>query len=129
MSMVSTYALADDGKWYRNPVLGIRDRDFFICFDDDDPIELVIADHMKLEPEYVIERLGLDAKVRGKPHRAMRYFSGKFYDARAWWIDVHKPIPAEFITGHDGKIITIKPMQGVFYDFGVAGALDGFGTN
>lgn len=40
MSLVSTYVYATDGKFYKNPV--IKGEGWFICFDDDDPPELVV---------------------------------------------------------------------------------------
>lgn len=40
MSMVPTYVRASDGRFYKNPVL--TSEDGFICFDDNDPPELVM---------------------------------------------------------------------------------------
>ena len=42
MSLVPTYVLAQDGYWYKNPVLGTAS--WFLCYDDDDPIEIVIQE-------------------------------------------------------------------------------------
>lgn len=42
MSLVSTFVQSTSGRWYKNPV--IRGADFFVCWDDDDPIELVVHD-------------------------------------------------------------------------------------
>jgi hypothetical protein len=117
MSLVSTYALADDGKWYQNPVLGSPGYDWFICFDDDDPIELVIANVSGLSPEQVFNFLKIEAKTTSRPHGSQRYFKEGFKQARAWWVSIEKPIPAAHITEHDG-IITEQPFQGVLYDFG-----------
>ncbi len=45
MSLVGTYVLCDDGRWYTNPCWwgSLNGRWWFICFDDDDPPEIVIA--------------------------------------------------------------------------------------
>jgi hypothetical protein len=121
MSMVSTYVLADSGAWYKNPVLGCPGYDYFICFDDDDPIELVIADHSGLSPEQVFKYLGIDAKITSRrSHHSMRVFGNdmRFENARSWWISIEKPIPAKHITESDG-IVTEEPFQGVLYDFGL----------
>ena len=40
MSLVSTYVYATDGKFYKDPT--IRGEGWLICFDDDDPPELVV---------------------------------------------------------------------------------------
>lgn len=40
MSLVPTYVQAVDGQFYKNPILS--GNDWFLCFDDDDPPELVV---------------------------------------------------------------------------------------
>jgi len=40
MSLVPTYVRARDGYWYEDPVIEFPEG--FICFDDDDPPELVL---------------------------------------------------------------------------------------
>ena len=42
MSLVAIWVLADDGRWYEDPTIAPPDNSWYICFDDDDPIELVI---------------------------------------------------------------------------------------
>ncbi|MCK5601730.1 hypothetical protein KAR91_07680, partial [Candidatus Pacearchaeota archaeon] len=49
MSLVSTYVKTTDGKWYQSLVY--REEGWFICFDDDDPIELVIRKSSGIKPE------------------------------------------------------------------------------
>ena len=41
MSLVSTWVRMKDGKWYQNPTM--YDDNWYICFDDDDPPELVMT--------------------------------------------------------------------------------------
>lgn len=40
MSLVSSWVESREGRWYRNPI--VRADDWFICWDDDEPIELVV---------------------------------------------------------------------------------------
>lgn len=117
MSLVSTYCLADDGKWYKEPVLG--GEDWFICFDDDDPPELVFKEHSDINPYTLLRELGIKASLKGRGNRSMRMFSEeiKFDDAISFWLKIKKPIPAAAITEHDG-IIDELPFQGTLYDFG-----------
>ena len=55
MSQVSVHVRAKDGKWYEDPVLfGRRNNTkkgrvlWFICFDDNDPPELVLFDNSEI---------------------------------------------------------------------------------
>lgn len=119
MSLVSTYCLADDGKWYKEPVL--RGEDWFICFDDDDPPELVFKEHSDINPYILLRELGIKAKLKGRGHLSGRMFGRsddyKFDDAVSFWLNIKKPIPASAITEHEG-VIDELPFQGTLYDFG-----------
>ena len=115
MSLVSTYALADNNKWYREPVLS--GEGWFICFDDDDPPELVFRVDANINPYILLREIGLNAKLKGRPRISGRLFNDEFHDAYSLWLKIKKPIPAKYITEHDG-IITNMPFQGVLYDFG-----------
>lgn len=115
MSLVSTYVLADDDQWYQEPVLG--GDDWFICFDDDDPPELVVKEGKGINPYTLFEDIGLKAKVISKPSYSGRLFDGNFHDAWAVFLKIKKPIPAQHIKEHDG-LTTEMPFQGTLYDFG-----------
>lgn len=53
MSLVSTWAPCDDGLYHKNPILSDRpDGHWFICFDDDDPPELVAVGVWSLRALY-----------------------------------------------------------------------------
>ena len=41
MSLVSNFVIMVDGKWYKNASIYDKTNNWFICFDDDDPSELV----------------------------------------------------------------------------------------
>jgi hypothetical protein len=51
MSLVSTYVRAADGDLYRNPVLADETNGWYLCFDDDDPPELVWKIRKDEEPD------------------------------------------------------------------------------
>lgn len=118
MSLVSTYVRADDGKMYRDPVL--EGEGWFVCFDDDDPVELAVADEANLpEPTVFLKDLGITVRhgTLGKGVRnGSRMFGGKFKSAKAWFFDISKPIPAKLITRHDGVVERKDIWQGVIYD-------------
>lgn len=120
MSMVGTYVLADNDKWYADPTIR-QGQDWFICFDDDDPIELVIADDYNVKPDRVLKYAGIDGKVTSRRgHHSMRIFDPAgfaFKDATAYWIRINKPIPADKIAEHDGEYLLAPHRQGVFYHF------------
>lgn len=62
MSLVSTWVLFQDGKFYQNPVLYTED--WFLCFDDEDPPELVIRVEKKKQRKSVY--LEMTSEILGK---------------------------------------------------------------
>lgn len=116
MSKVPTCILASDGELYRNPI--IRGDDWFICFDDDDPPELVLfnptadwhADTMRAQK--LITGAGLDAAISNTGAIAGRRVlhktpNGKaIASARSFWLRINSPPnPSLFGPG-------VKPIQG-----------------
>jgi hypothetical protein len=93
MSLVHTYVRAVDGQLYRDPVL--RGDDWFICFDDDDPPEIVVAGSDREECAVRAHRLvaSIGRNVRLHSSRSSRSFAGKFRQACAFWFDLTAPIP------------------------------------
>jgi hypothetical protein len=103
VSLVATWVLATDGNLYKEPVL--KGADWFLCFDDDDPPEIVV----KRKPGTSIERSVLDCKRRaskvldeagmkwsylsGRPSSAYRMFDDKMELACAFFIRIETPIP------------------------------------
>ena len=90
MSLVSTYVQSQDDKWYKNPV--IYRNDWFICWDDDDPIELVIRMTGSRVWD-VLEELRASKwtlKVISRGHAGSRLFAQDFrspvYPARAYFL-------------------------------------------
>lgn len=116
MSLVSTYVRADDGKMYRNPVLA--GGGWFICFDDDDPVEIVIADESGIkEPDSLLRSLGIIPSNMQKAMRGgSRMFGQNFRQAKSWFFDINSRIPAKLITSHDGIVERKDIFQGVIYD-------------
>lgn len=120
MSLVSTYVRADNEKWYRDPVMS--GDGWFICFDDDDPIELVMINpdiKDKKSPEDLLKEINLIAFVNSKPMYSERLFEEhgwKFTPSRAYWIDIVGPIPFRLITKFDAEFKTKPNKQGVYYD-------------
>lgn len=105
MSLVSTYVQSTSGKWYKNPV--IRGDGWFICWDDDEPIELVVTDNpdRKDSIEIILQELNLRGwKVwrKGKVEGCgMRYFSGTLIPSvHCWLIQDHGPTDA-ILVGND----------------------------
>lgn len=119
MSLVPTYVLADDNEFYKDPT--INGIDFFICFDDDDPPELVImAPGVKLDDMHdidlramqkrakeILESLNISAIFNGVGYSCGRVFdddpmSADFKPAYAVSLTINKRIPVLAITEHEG---------------------------
>ncbi len=71
MSLVSTYVVMANGACYKNPVLFDETGDWFICFDDEEPPEIVlrqtiITKSRKSRTRQIsekLEKLGITAKI------------------------------------------------------------------
>lgn len=119
MSQVSTYVYCSDGYFYTDLVY--RDKDWFICFDDDEPVELVAKKDKPIDPELIIKQLGIPiVGLYKKPSCCKRLFSGKFTDAYSWFMSVKlEPFPAPRPQDKYSKKISIeeakKLSQGVYY--------------
>ena len=130
MSLVSTYVQMDDDRWYKNPVIG-QGKQWFICYDDDDPIELVVTaqanGHATRKRERVQELLreqGCEmypilAKKTKKPYMKnghMRLFgtNHEFLPAFTTWVWLTRP-PICFLLNHDGVSSELPPGDKVFY--------------
>lgn len=124
MSLTHCYVLADDGKWYNYPVLSDDSHDWFICFDDDDPPELVVKSQYGTwaDARGLLERIGISDIVptitfhQGKHGRC--FPPRGVYKAVSVWLTINKPIPAKLITDHDGQWTSRPTGEGVFYGFG-----------
>ena len=113
MSLVPTYVKAEADAFNHDVI--IRGDDFFICFDDDDPPELVIMEKGRSESELrarceeIFKETGLNAKVDDDdPKYSGRCFnkdlmSSNFEDACAFFIEINSPIPVDSISEHEGK--------------------------
>ena len=126
MSMVSTWALAQDGKFYKNPVLrGTRPdgAEWFLCFDDDDPPELV----MEAGPDFdwkqtaasILGAIGPRYRImRRGPMRSGRSFQGEFKPAEAIFVELLDPIPVPTESDGSGDWNDVLKRECVFYPFG-----------
>lgn len=116
MSLSNIYVLADDGRWYINGTIGEAPF-WYICFDDDDPAELVIRKQVdpltkKFElfatPTGLITRYKLPFEIPNKPYagksggysrmfpNAQRQFK-LCKPAAAYWLKQTGPIPTKLL--------------------------------
>lgn len=116
MSQVSTWVQGTDAQYYKNPV--IEKEGFFICFDDEEDPEIVVAvkpidaregpifaraqqyrlaaDHLKsLNIPYKIAKYGLTCE------RLFGEFT--FRPAFSVYFHLKGPLPVEIITEHEGR--------------------------
>ncbi len=120
MSLVPTYTLLSNNKWYKNPVLG--EHSWFLCFDDDDPIEIVIIEkdfYAGLTPESIIKKLNIDGWVTSKAMHSQRLFGSKnhFKHSVAFFIVANSAPNVNFLLRHDGVYDTMLKKEGVYYDY------------
>lgn len=125
MSLVSSYVLFDNGRWYRDPT--IRGEDWYLCFDDDDPPEVVIKtvegqskgyySSLMINKCIQLNEQGLRLHMTEAGPIAYRFFTDNIRDmeyAASWFVEIKSKIPASFapIQGGTGY----QPdNQGCFY--------------
>lgn len=101
MSLVSTYVRADDGKYYKNPIIRgeIGGKKWFICFDDDDPPELVVE--VGMNPQAVLSEIGVVSSVHRVSGESDRQFAPRgFVDWRkavSYFLHIRGRIPAKLM--------------------------------
>lgn len=146
MSLVPTWVLAHDGMYYKNPVLrsnaeiwnsphgGPVEREkWFICFDDDDPPEIVIAfDHFQGDVPFRYSRRGIADRAVAilkalnirhtlnfrRPRISGRCFGKdlRFANAGAFFFTIKSPlpVPARNLYGKCSKQYSEALALGVF---------------
>lgn len=131
--MVSTWVMADDGLLRRDPVVrGVDEAtgcQFFLCFDEHEPPELVLGFGQKTMTDEAVkevagqiaDRLGISCIVWGDVMRSVRCFgsdpaSGPYIRSAAVWLDIIAPVPASVLNG----VAHAQPRGGecVVYSFG-----------
>jgi hypothetical protein len=118
MSLCATYVCADDGKFYKNPTYRDPSGKWFVCFDDDDPPELVVSrDHTGEHQSILVDLLGEDGfKKMRKGRGGQRCFdeTGQFRPARAYFFHLLKRPPPP--TDHRGVFEELPHGDLVFFD-------------
>lgn len=118
MSLVSTYVEASDGLFYREPILSAPG--WYICWDDDDPIELVIdmegakdKGEAKKRLLVIIEAIQLyDLLIMPTEPKGFRWSDRlyppdwkKFRKSMSVFVEiVSGQVPVELITKHNGTV-------------------------
>jgi hypothetical protein len=119
MSLVSTWVQATDGRMYKDPTIRgtFEGRDYFICFDDDDPPELVLATgerpthtgkHLE-RAKQILSSLGLQYSGIKRQRISIRMFSGKgsdhgtkeWQEATSFFFQLESPIPVPTAGNYD----------------------------
>lgn len=95
MSLGPTFIQAADDLWYREA--SYRGEGWFLCFDEDDPPELVVAKGGKLTAEEILEQRGI-AYSHLRPHvTGLRCFDwesfGDYRPSRAYFLRITAPPP------------------------------------
>lgn len=124
MSLVPTFVLAIDGKFYKDPVL--KGDDWFLCFDDDEPPEVVVrrsgrtsAEEVKQKVQTILDALLLKwSFISNRPRFVGRCFNGDIKKAASMFVRIDSPIPVP--QKHDGVFAgaQIKRQECVYYSFG-----------
>jgi hypothetical protein len=98
MSLCSTFVKAVDGKYYDDPVF--RGEGYFVCFDDDDPPEIVISleRYRNPDPAVILQAIGIDyakssLKIQGRAGRCFTGEKKETQEAISYFFNLKSPIP------------------------------------
>ena len=130
MSLVSQFVIMDNGVWYKNPAIFDKTSNWYICFDDDDPPEIVVhhtdrnqlSDREKKDTiRMVLEKYNISAKISHLSSTSNRLFPPYYDDFKpsiAAFIKIRKRINTNnLILKHDGEFVEVPPSACVMYDF------------
>lgn len=118
MSLVPTFVLAQDGKLYENPVL--QGSGWYLCFDDDDPPELVIKVSRGMKRSMyrkLAENTLREAGIQQYARLSFQHVSGRMIGtAASFFLDLKEPIPVP--QKFDAALEEYPAREGVVYNFG-----------
>ena len=120
MSLVATYVQSAEGDWFENPIVRDPDWNWFICWDDDEPIELVIKDSAAITAKMVLDELkakGWELIATHRSHSAgcSRIFNHGFEPANAVYLRQQSNGPPRALIS-TGIHLPFEPTgQGVYY--------------
>ena len=130
MSLVSHFVIMDNTIWYKNPIIFDETHNWYICFDDDDPPEIVVhhtdQKHLSVKEKLdtiamVLERHKIFAKVKYLSRTGNRLFPPYYEDFKsciAAFIKIKSRIDiSHLIIKHDGEFAEVPPHDCVMYDF------------
>ena len=117
MSLVPTWVLCDDNNLYKGATLAwAPDGEWFICFDDDDPPELVWQGKHRTteEAEALLAQAGIQVSHVGPPAYATRFttkgivegakISGdNFVESTSFFVTITSPPPAGLVVKHGDR--------------------------
>jgi len=122
MSLGPTFVETQQGTWYKNPV--IRRPDWFVCWDEDEPIELVIKRPGPTVDEILKELAGAGWSLKrynkrsGRAHRVFDEKTFTMFPAEAFFLTQLNGPTDELLKGcevahpiHKGKAY----IEGTYY--------------
>lgn len=120
MSLVPSFVYCQDGRWYKNLVYRDETNDWFICFDDRDPVELVVkaSKSSSLTGDDILHAVGIPCTNRSALKGCgSRMFRGKFHKARNCFLTVlNKPFPTPSEWCSWDEVQNSRPdREGVYY--------------
>lgn len=103
MSLMPTYVLADDGNFYKDPILCDSSFNWFVCFHDYEPPEFIVRRSYSEDVQEILEfaqRILRASGIRYKsntiaPTLSLRHFPPKWksFKACSFYLEITKPIP------------------------------------
>jgi len=132
MSLVSDYVIMTDGNWYKNATIYDESHNWFLCFDDEDPPEIVIYNPDEISSNKqkiirvreVLKKANIYAKISQVHTTGNRLYppdweKGKFRPSISAFLTIRRRIDiSKLLIINDGVFESrVPPHDCVFYDF------------
>lgn len=121
MSLGPCFVKCSDGKWYRELTYRASDNTWFICFDEDEPVELVMRMSCETAPHVILRDMGIKAEIMAQgSFGSQRMFKNRFCNAKSYFIDCAKqkyPAPRPWDT-HEGAFEKRPQLEGTYFGEG-----------
>lgn len=121
MSLIPTFVRTRDGKYYKNLVY--RGNNWFICFDDNEPVEFVSKLSANIDPNKILKELEWPTYKLGESKLyAGRAFNKSLHEAKCWyiysnsWKSYEQLFPSPKQDDIYNKVYNTHPnLEGVYY--------------
>jgi len=119
MSMGYVFTKCRDGRYYRGLTYWAKSKDWFICFDEDEPLELVVKKSCAIPAISIVAASGISCSKIEWDHESGRCFGPHMKPATSYFLTTDNgapfPTPRPGIDEWDQVYDKRPGVEGVYY--------------